>query len=334
MKVNARILAYRISNEALAAKELPRRLKFADWGDMAGVKGARIRVNSHTAAVLPARQRTEGWDRIALDYEHNCLRGTPEYERSQEPRAVAAYGVVQCVPGDGLYLDELSWTPHGEKFAKEYCDLSPAPVQLGDGTIVGVHSVALCRHGAIDGLSFYSVELPSKETDMDWRKWLLGFIGKGDDTKDEDLQKGFGEKIVVMCAEAAGAVKAELGKRVEILEAAVKLAPAGETVTALSAEVATLKTQIADYKGEIAKRDRQDLLSQAAREGKVVALSAEAIGKLSIEELREHIEKTAVTVPLDQRTPERIQALSVEAADVKALEHVARCCGVDPKSVK
>ena len=118
VKVSARILAYRISNGALAAQDLPRRLKVLDWGVSPSVKGP-VQVSPLTATELPSMHRTAGWDRIALDYEHNTLKGSPEYERSQEPRAVAAYGVVVCVPGDGLYLDDLQWTPHGDKFARE-----------------------------------------------------------------------------------------------------------------------------------------------------------------------------------------------------------------------
>ena len=330
MKVDARILSYAISNGALAQTELPRSLKFCDWGDMSGVGGARVRVSALTATELPKRQIAKGWDRIALDYEHNTLKGTPEFERSQEPRAVAAYGAVRVAPGEGLFLDDLIWTPHGEKFAREYCDLSPAPLRMDDGTIVGVHSVALCRHGAIDGLSFYSVELADKETKMERFKWLLKFIGKGDEAKEEDLEPAFREKLVALCAEAVKTGLAELKAKVDALSAG----PAGEKITGLSAELATLKGQVATFSAAIESRDRADILAQAAREGKVVGLSSEAVAKLSLKDLADHVKGLAVTVPLDQRTPSRIQAPSLEIVALSAEDvAVAKSCGFTANQV-
>lgn len=337
MKVAARVTTYRISNGGLSSKDLPSRLKFLDWGDSPTVKGATpVRVNANSASSIPALQKARGWDRIALDFEHNTVKGTPEYERSQEPRAVAAYGSVVCVPGDGLYLDDIQWTPHGEKFAREYCDLSPAPAQTADGTVMGVHSVALCRHGAVDGLQFYSVEIDTMGGKaMDWRKWLLGFVGKGDETKDEDLLGAFQTKIGALCAEAVAPVATALDALKVKVEAFAAPTDPTPVITALSADVTALKGQVAVYSAEILKRDRADVLAQAAREGKVVALSAEAVAALSIEQLKDHVKGLPVTVPLERRTPEHVEAFSAEAiAAQSAVETVARACGIDPAKVK
>lgn len=336
MRIAARIIAYRISNGGLAAAELPRRLKFLDWGNNPSAKGP-VTVSAMTAAQVPVNQQKHRWDRIAIDYEHNTLKGTPEYERSQEPRAVAAYGTVVCVPGDGMFLDDIEWTPHGKQFAREYIDLSPAPLQTTDGTVIGMHSVALCRHGAVDGLQFYSVEIPDGgEKAMDWKKWLCGLIGAKEDVSDADLQQGFLGKITALCAEACAPFVAtieDLKTKVVALSAAVP-EKAGETITALSADVTALKGQVASYAAETLKRDRADVLAQAAREGKIVALSADAVEKLSLADLSAHVAGLPVTVPLDQRTPERIVALSAEAvAAGSALDVVARACGLDPAKV-
>lgn len=334
MQITARITAYRISNGALAGKNLPRRLKFLDWGDNPSLKGT-VRVSALTAERLPATQQAQRWDRIALDYEHNTLPGTPEFERSQEPRPVAAYGVVVVVPGEGLYLDDIQWTPHGEKFAREFVDLSPAPLQTKDGTVVGVHSIALCRHGAVDGLQFYSVEIRNQQGDgvMDWKKFLCGLLGKPEETSDEDLKAALNEHISALCAEAVKAgPSAALATRLDAIEAAAKDLP---KIVALSAEVGTLTGKIAELEKGIARRDRTDILNQAAREGKVVALSAEAIEKLSVEDLKNHVAGVPVTVPVSQRTPEFIVAHSVSASEEDAaVDVVARNCGVDPKKVK
>lgn len=333
MKVMARITAYRISNGALAGAELPTRLKVLDWGAnrTAPKVGLSVLVGARTARQLPLTQAHEGWDRIALDFEHNTLRGTPEYERSQEPRAVAAYGIPLVVNGDGLYLTDLQWTPHGKQFAREYVDLSPSPVQDAAGEVIGLHSVALCRHGAVDGLNFYSVDIPSKqEAAMDWKKWLCGLLGVSEDTADDALQAAFTDKIKALCVEAVGTAVAAVEEKLVALK--IPADPA-ETITALSTEVSALKTRAAEYDAQIAKRDRNDVLNQAARDGKVVALSADAVEKLSLDDLKAHVKALPVTVPLDRRTPENIQALSTEAAAVGAVETVAKMCGLDPKKV-
>jgi hypothetical protein len=68
---------------------------------------------------------------------------------------VAAYGRAHIIQGDGLYLSEIEWTPSGKEYARNYADLSPAPVMEGNRAI-GLHSCALTRAGAVDGLSFFS----------------------------------------------------------------------------------------------------------------------------------------------------------------------------------
>ena len=334
MKVHAKIFAYRISNGALAATELPPRLKFLDWGDSQSLKGP-LRVNAMTATHLPTTQKAKGWDRIALDFEHSTLTGTPEYERSQEPKAVAAYGVVVCMPGDGLYLDDLQWTPHGKTFAREYIDLSPAPLQMADGTVTGIHSVALCRHGAIPGTQFYSVELPDKQTTGDAiMKWLLGWLGKSEDAKDTELQAGFAEKITALCAEALKGMSAELGTRIAELKTKIEAYSAeSATLTALSADVTNLKSQISTFSAAIEQRDRADVVAGAAREGKVIPLSAEDLAKTPVKTLQDMVGKLPVTVPLEARTPEHVKAYAVDGGLTTAIETVARACGVDPKKV-
>ena len=49
------------------------------------------------------------------------------------------------------------------------------------------------------------------------------------------------------------------------------------------------------------------VLEAAARDGKVVALSADAVEKLSVEDLRAHVEKLTPTVPLSAHTPRHLR---------------------------
>ena len=341
-------MSRRISNGALSSEKLPTRLKVLDWGDSPSLNGL-VKVNAHSAVNLPVWQERKGWDRIAIDFEHNTLEGTPEFTHSQEPRHVAAFGVAAIVPGDGVYLDDIEWTPTGHQYAADYYDLSPAPLQTRDGTVIGVHSVALCRHGAVPGVHFYTADVSDGvdakitfhsvtsnqgEEQMDWKKWLTGFVGAKEDATDADIEQGFTAKITALCAEAVKPVSEALDALRATVGAISIPADQAPTITALSAEVAGLKTSVATYQTEIEKRDRADILAGAAREGKVVALSAEAIEKLSIDQLREHVKDIPVTVPLEQRTPDRIVPHSADAVDSDMLAKIARNCGVDPAAVK
>ena len=161
---------------------------------------------------------------------------------------------------------------------------------------------------------------------MDWKKFMCSFLGMPEESEDEAIKAGFNEKVGALCVEAANVGIAALEKRVVETEAKIAL-------TALSADVGTLKTEITALSAGIAERDRQDLVRQAAFEGKVIPLSADQVKETDLATLRDMVGKLPVTVPLDQRTPDKISALSVEGSEATALERVAKACGLDPKKV-
>jgi phage I-like protein len=142
-----------ITNGALSGATLPTRLKLLSWGENATLKGP-VNVTAYTASTLPGEQQAKGFDRVALDFNHNSFPGHPNFQK--DPREVAAYGVPTVIPGDGLWLEDIDWTPAGQKYARNYIDLSPTPTLNNKGEVTFLHSVALCPQGAVEGLSFYS----------------------------------------------------------------------------------------------------------------------------------------------------------------------------------
>lgn len=151
-----------LANNALASDKKPERIKILNWGDNPTRKGT-VTVDERSLRVFPVVQQQSGLDVLALDFEHNTVPGSVEYERSQEPRAVAGHLKCEILRGDGVYCDMTDWTPEGDAMWKNYKDLSPAPVTVdidGDGrnVLVGLHSVALTQHGAVDGLNFLSAD--------------------------------------------------------------------------------------------------------------------------------------------------------------------------------
>lgn len=317
-----KLTCFRISNCALDGEELPVRIKILDWGDNPNVNGAPIRVTERTLRVLPANQKRSGRDTVALDYEHNTVPGSDEYARTAEPRKVAGYGSPAIVEGDGLYLEMQAYTPSGRENAREYMDLSPA-VYMDDRTreVTALHSVALCRQGAVEGLQFFAA--PDFESAMLEEEQTKG--NEMDEVKNDEVEKDEG---AAMHGEEASddAALADIKSVVLELKERLDKMQAPEKFSALEAKVDALKSAIATD-GE--RRDKQEILRQARSEGKVVALSADAVEAIKLDDLKAHVAAIKPSVPLHQYTQESEQEHPERLRT--NLERIAKLAGVKMK---
>lgn len=256
-----------------AADKLPGRILVLPWGDNKTASGRKAIVGPKTLSVLPAMQKSLGFEEVALDYEHNTVRGTRAYQDSEEPRAVAAYGALSVVEGEGVVFIPSRWTPSGQKKAFEFQDLSPAPATDENGEVIFMHSVALCRNGDVEDLRFVTLS-----------------VGSGEATHQEE--KTMGTELT------------ELNGRIDTLQHAVDalradLAPA----TAAAAKIETLSADLAAMKAAEVKRQRDTIVAGAATAGKVIPLTAEQIEAMDVQALSTMVGKLPVTVPLHKRTP-------------------------------
>ena len=151
---------------------------------------------------------------------------------------------------------------------------------------------------------------------MDYKALLLKSLGLGEDATDEAIQ----------AALEAAAKKPTKEEQDAALSAAVKEAVA-EAVKPIEEKVAALSAAAVAH-------EKADLIAEAAREGKVIALGADAIEKLSVEDLKATIAKTAVTVPLSARTPEHIKPTTTEGEVPEEFRKIALNCGVSPDIFK
>ena len=331
-----------ISLSADAAK-LPRRIKILNWGDNPNCHGKRVNVGELFVKCLGAEAYP--YRKVALDFEHNTFPGTPAYKESQEPRPVAGFGAIEAVPGDGVYLTMSGWTPEGEKMAVNYADVSAGAVTDKEGNLVAVASVALCRAGAVDGMEFVEAPLsgdvssalsgiirraePANQEKkkgkmaMDYKALLLKTLGLGDDATDEAIQAAIDK--AAKKPEGTPAGSGEPGQDAA-LSAAVKAAVA-EAVKPIEEKVAALSASAVAHA-------KADLIAEAAREGKVIALGADALEKLSVEDLKATIAKTAVTVPLSARTPGHMKETPPAGEVPEDFRQIALNCGVDPDIFK
>ena len=317
------------------ASKLPHRIKILNWGDNPNCHGKRVNVGPLFAKCLNAE--TYPYRKVALDFEHNTFPGTVAYKESSEPRPVAGFGTVEVVEGKGVYLTMSAWTPEGEKNAVNFADVSAGAVTDKDGNVVAVASVALCRAGAVDGMDFVEAPLSGGVTEalggiirqqaynnkerneaMDFKALLIKSLGLGDDATDEAIQAAL-EK----------ALKKEPVNKEEqeaAMSAAVKAAVA-EAVKPIQEQVAALSAAAVAH-------EKQDLIAAAAREGKVIALSADALAKIGVEDLKATIAKTAVTVPLNAQTPKTVKEKTGEGEVSEEFRQIALNCGVSPDIFK
>jgi phage I-like protein len=303
---------YASSAPAAEGDKLPGRIRIAKWGHNKSVKADYV-VNETTARALPHVQKALGFDTVDLDFNHNTVPGSKPYLADKEPRKRAAFGPLEVVPGEGIFLSVREWTPEGEAAVKgrHFQDLSPAIVTNSVGEVVFIHSAALCRQGCTEGLelelnsadfgdlaarlSTHSAAFspaPSPETKPTMDKFkallltLLGLPETADDAAIETAAKAHAAKV----------------------DAANKVA----------GQVQTMSADIASLKELVTGGERTRLVNEAILAGKIVPQS---IAELPIDSLKKVLgDLPPGMVPLDRRTPEGIKTHS---SDVVSGESIA-----------
>jgi phage I-like protein len=243
---------FKISNGALKNETLPRRLKFFAWGDNKSTDG-NFRAGDKTGAELPANQKKFGFERVAIDFNHCSVPGTDTYNdllKAGQPPLIFGYGRVQAVPDDGIYLEDIIWTPLGMQHARNFEDLSPA-IQDEDGEVTLVHSVALTPNGKMEGLEFFNAALKVQEN-----------RAMQPTASEEKALALLSVARLLELPEASGE-EAVLEKLSERLKAAdVEQRASAETVSTLNARIKILEENL--------KKTVED--EQAAEQVRVVAL--------------------------------------------------------------
>ena len=295
-----------LAADTAGAKDLPRRMKILDWGENR---------NAYRRAIVVGRTLLERladpdcpFSTVALDFEHNTCPGTQAYKESAEPRPVAGYGRIVCEEGKGVFLEMERWTPEGERMAHHYEDLSATPVLDKAGNVLAIASVALCRTGAVPGITFSPSPLssnppnPNKETNqMDFKAILIKLLGLPEDASDEAIAKAAEEK---------------------------QQKPAQPAAPEPEGGVAPLAARIEALERRADEAEKSSILAQARAEGKVVALAADALAALTVAQLRETVEKTPATVPLSAQTPAAVKEPAAKPQPTDEAQQIYRICGV------
>lgn len=278
------------------AAELPNRVKVAKWGENPNSKGKPFLVGAKTLATLPALQKARGFDKVALDYEHGSVP-RPGHKVA-EPLPVAAYGTLDVVEGDGIYLSITEYTPSGKEHAANYADVSPAVEQDEDGNVLFVHSVGLCRQGSVYDLEYFSADFdkPAEE-----------------------------EKAKEPAAADMTAALAKLVERLNALEAKINAASTPAAPSATETFSAALENGLKDMTGKLEtfaaelrqvkdQAERRKVVDKALGEGRIRLFTAEEEEALPLETLRTAYARSPKVVSLNRQTPAKVEEFSAAAA--------------------
>lgn len=286
----------------LRAEKAPSRFKLFNWGVNKTTKGDFI-VNETTLAALPSNHRTHGLDKVALDFEHNTFPGSPEFERTQEPRPIAAMGAVEVVANDGVYLNAIEWRKAGLEQRENYEDLSPVPGTNDKREVVLVHSVALCRNGSVFDLTIENATAlsallnikptPKENTSMNI---TLSFLAVALGLAAEATEQQVKDKLATLGAPSA------------LTPLSVKIGEKTETLTPqqLAQRVVDLASQFTALTASVTEKERTALITRFAEEGRVPmksgkAYTADELKGLTVETLNILLDNTPPTVPLNAR---------------------------------
>jgi hypothetical protein len=295
----------RVSNGALRSEQLPARMKILNWGDNPSTKG-NFRVGPRTVAVLQANQSALGFDRIAIDYNHASAPGAPDYVKGAVP-PIFGYGRPTAIENDGVYLEDITWTPLGAEKARNFEDLSPAlhPSKPGE-EVEFVHSVALTTNGALKDVTFFSATNDSDKTNMSTQTvqflslvTLASAIGLPATASETDVTTKL-KKLTDL--EPLSALLKD-GKVVLVDD----LATLNSTVTDLKSQVANLSSQLSALQSGADGRERTNILTLLSSEGKVPKnadgkpYTAEELAKTDVPTLKLLYANTPATVPLSAR---------------------------------
>jgi phage I-like protein len=296
-----------------AEGRLPSRMLVLPWGDNHSDKYGTIRVNDTTAAILPNAQKKARRETVHVDFSHSSCVGSPTY-RGEPVKLAARRATPQVVPGEGIFLDAIEWNPAAEEHRLDYPEISATPIIDGDGTVLCLESVAICRHGELDGMALpLAAEVvteilndnPNNEgTPVDYKKLLCILLGLADTATDQEIQDAAtqaADKLKVPDASAADRIAAVAppDKKPDASAAAPLSADAvGKIITGAIKPVADRLELI----------ERNNITALAIRDGKLIPLGADKLGLADYKALVDSL--PAGQVPMAQRTPDQVKALA------------------------
>lgn len=199
---------------------------------------------------------------MVIDYEHQTLKGV---------EAPAAGWIKKLINKgkDGVWA-VVEWTDRAKEYLKnkEYRYLSPVFLKrLSDNKVIHLINAGLTNQPAIDGM----VPLVNKRKEVSMGK-LLEVLGLNPDTNEDEAISAV--QALKSQAHEISNLKSEIISALGLKDDATLSEVTGTVMALKSAEgqageISNLKSQISSLKAEMAKRDAENLIAGAMKEGKV-----------------------------------------------------------------
>lgn len=315
---------------------VPEEIKILPLGHVHSQKGD-FEVDDESVELIRKQFKSRKLD-LVIDYEHQTLK---------DVQAPAGGWIEDIYKGDDAIVAKVKWTDRAKEYLqnREYRYLSPVVmVRKSDRKAAAIHSVALTNTPAIDGMfalvnsiDISNLEEKEEDTQMDLKK-LAALLGLPETATEEDVEKALAEAKASMEAN-----KGDEGKSDTVPVAnSVVLSLLGLGADAKTEDVATaimtLKAgtgndEVLALKEELKKRNAEDMVQMALKEGKITAAQkewAKAYALSDKEGFQSFVEKAPVVVPQGKMELKDAPADSKQDYDMEILKN----CGISKEDVE
>lgn len=154
--VSMRIISISFNRVALP-KEPPERFQVMPWGKFVsnGADGRPIDTlaDEETFRLIANAHQKHGVD-VPIDYNHQLV--DEKFAASGKPALILGhFAGLEMVPGDGIYVTGVTWTPQGADLVSNQQARYPSYVGYIDtqtGRVLEIHSIGLTPNPFIDGI--------------------------------------------------------------------------------------------------------------------------------------------------------------------------------------
>ena len=318
--------------------EVPEEIRILPFGHVKSTKGD-FTVDEESFELIRKKFKDRKLD-LVIDYEHQTL---------QDIQAPAGGWIKDLIKGDDAIIAKVEWTPKAKEYLqnKEYRYLSPVVlVRKRDAKAVVLHSVALTNTPAIDGMFpiINSVDIEDYDDsegghEMELSK-LIKLLGLPEGATEADVETALAS---VQAAKESGKEADPAGEATETVANSTILSLLGlkddaktEDVTAsimaLKAGDAKIQEDIRVLKEQIAKREADDLIEKALKEGKIPAAQkewAESYALKDPEGFKMFLDKAPAVVPL-----KKMELTDAPDAEVEVDPMILKNLGMTKEDIK
>lgn len=322
-----------LAGQGVEVSGVPEKIKLLPLGMVKSTKGSFV-VDEESFQLIREHFKGRRID-LVIDYEHQTLDNV---------QAPAAGWIKDIALGPDAITAKVEWTPKAAEYLKnrEYRYLSPVIlVRKTDKKAVALHSAALTNTPAIDGMfplaasadieDFYG-QCPEGGI-MELNK-IIGLLGLPEDATEEEAYTALKEQVA---SKPAGEHEETVVANSTILSLLglsedAKTEDVTASIMALKAGDEQTRQDVQALKEQLAKRDAQELVEKALKEGKIPAAQrewAEGYALKDPEGFKTFLEKAPAVVPM-----EKLELKDAPKTEVQVDPAILKNLGITEEDVK